>query len=223
MQKNYNMRAVILLLLCLVSIASVSQVDQKNQEEFLPIILEDKEAFMSTQTGEYVYRSHADTDSEQLKTTPSGVVYTDIFTHNVKKKETLFSIAKKYSISVDEIKNWNKLSKANLKIGQKLKIIQKSIVKSSSPVVSYSGEERIVARLQPNQNPWELNSPPPGTQPANSANSKVTQGIKQTHTVKSGETLFSIAKQYNKSVEELKSLNNLTLNNLTIGQKLKVQ
>ena len=42
------------------------------------------------------------------------------------------------------------------------------------------------------------------------------------YTVKSGDTLYSIAKKYNLSVDELKTLNNLTNNLLSIGQQLTI-
>jgi hypothetical protein len=42
------------------------------------------------------------------------------------------------------------------------------------------------------------------------------------HTVLKGETLFSIAKKNNKTVEEIKILNNLNNENIFIGQKLKI-
>ena len=45
---------------------------------------------------------------------------------------------------------------------------------------------------------------------------------KNTYTVKSGDSLYQIAKKYNTTVDEIKSLNNLTTNNLSIGQNLKV-
>ena len=44
----------------------------------------------------------------------------------------------------------------------------------------------------------------------------------QTHRVQRGESLYSIAKQYNMTVNELKQLNDLNSNNLQAGQKLKV-
>lgn len=42
------------------------------------------------------------------------------------------------------------------------------------------------------------------------------------YTVSSGDTLYGIAKEYGLSVDELKNMNNLTNNNLSIGQKLLV-
>ena len=43
-----------------------------------------------------------------------------------------------------------------------------------------------------------------------------------TYTVKSGDTLYGIAKKYNTTVDELKRINNLTSNILQIGQILKI-
>ena len=42
------------------------------------------------------------------------------------------------------------------------------------------------------------------------------------YVVKSGDTLYSIAKKYNTTVDEIKKLNNLTSNTLTINQQLKI-
>ena len=52
-------------------------------------------------------------ESSKLKTGSSN-------THAVLPKENLFSISKKYGVTVDQIKNWNNLTSDNLQIGQKL-------------------------------------------------------------------------------------------------------
>jgi LysM repeat protein len=42
--------------------------------------------------------------------------------HTVQAKETVYSIAKKYNITADDLISWNQLQDHDLKIGQSLKI-----------------------------------------------------------------------------------------------------
>ena len=42
------------------------------------------------------------------------------------------------------------------------------------------------------------------------------------YTVKSGDSLWNIARKYNTTVDAIKSLNNLTSDNLSIGQTLRI-
>ena len=42
--------------------------------------------------------------------------------HTVAPKETVYSIAKKYNVSADDVISWNQLQDYDLKIGQALKI-----------------------------------------------------------------------------------------------------
>lgn len=51
----------------------------------------------------------------------------------------------------------------------------------------------------------------------------VVQTNKDYHTVAPGETLFSISRLYNLSVEDLKSINNLSVNALSVGQQLRIK
>ncbi|OQP47237.1 hypothetical protein A4H97_06950 [Niastella yeongjuensis] len=54
--------------------------------------------------------------------TPANSSATAGTIHIVSEKETLFSIAKKYSITVEQLKEWNKLAGNELKVGQELVI-----------------------------------------------------------------------------------------------------
>lgn len=55
------------------------------------------------------------------------------------------------------------------------------------------------------------------------ANTSTTKIEKKYHTVSKGQTLSSIARKYNTSVSEIKSLNNLSSDNIMLGQKLIVE
>lgn len=112
--------------------------------------------------------------------------------HKVAAKETLYSISRQYGVSVDDIKRWNNLQGNNLAIGQEL-IIKK---KTESTAI-------------------------PATTPVKTASQEVISR-KGVHTVAEKETLFSIARQYGVSVDDLKEWNNLSGNELKIGQVLYV-
>ena len=92
-------------------------------------------------------------------------------TYVVKSGDSLYSIARKYNTTVNDLMKYNNLTNNLLSIGQILKIPT-----SESAITSY--------------------------------------------TVKSGDTLYSIAKKFNKTVNEIKNKNNLTNNTLSIGQTL---
>ncbi|RZV60012.1 MAG: LysM peptidoglycan-binding domain-containing protein [Flavobacteriaceae bacterium] len=226
----------------LILLFSLFMFSQETEEEFTPIVLGDKEAFLSSKTGEYVYRSHEDTDPTMLQTTDKGVVYKEVKVHKVKAGESLYKISKKMGVSITELKSMNKLSSNNLKIGQELKMVKTHSVASSSPVVSQA-EGKIIARLAPGQTPNGMTPPdlPPDSMPGSTINLVVDDADNSTdqstnteiegtvkdepqkiHVVKGGESLFSIAKKYRMSIKDLKELNNLALNNISVGQKLKI-
>ncbi|NNK26913.1 MAG: hypothetical protein HKP06_01610, partial [Flavobacteriaceae bacterium] len=74
----------------LILLFSLFMFSQETEEEFTPIVLGDKEAFLSSKTGEYVYRSHEDTDPTMLQTTDKGVVYKEVKVHKVEAGESLY-------------------------------------------------------------------------------------------------------------------------------------
>ena len=155
-------------------------------------------------------------------TEPDSVV-TD--TYKVVKGDTLYSIANKLDTSVDEIKKINNLSSNILSIGQVLKIPTKVVdlgdteiyqVKSGDTLYSIANRYGIsLSELKAINNLdndllsiGQLLNVPSGLSLVN------------TYTVSSGDTLYSIAKKFNTSVSEIKEVNNLDSNLLSIGQKL---
>lgn len=175
------MKITVFIVSLFVTFISFSQ-----EEEFLPINIEGKEAYMSTKTGEYTFLKHDKTDPTQLQTTDKGVIYKDISTHTVVKGQTLSGIAKKRGVRLSTINKYNKVSSTNLKIGQKIKIVKERLIKSSSPVVGTSGEERIIARLLPGQSPGEFTPPPPAGGPVQ-VNNQVIE-VKKTQEKPSAKT-----------------------------------
>lgn len=97
--------------------------------------------------------------------------------HQVEKKETLFSISRRYNVDVKVILESNPGADSGIDAGQLLKV--------------------------PYKKP------------------DVTEGLY--HVVEDRQTLFSISKQYGVSVEEIKTLNNLSSNELKSGSKLLIK
>ena len=139
-----------------------------------------------------------ETVSQQKKPEPSPDTNISKTEHIVQKGETLFSISNLYNITVDELKKLNNILTGKIRIGQKLKLNKPE----QKPVVEVAQNESTVSK------------PEILTQ---------EEQLKPTvHEVKSGETLFGIAKLYNISVSNLKKLNKLTSGKIKSGQKLKL-
>jgi LysM repeat protein len=77
---------------------------------------EDGEVFSGTKL---FLKPVAQSDKKINSAHSSGTVF-----HNVKAKEGLFAIAQKYSVSVAQLRDWNKLSSDYLQIGQQLIVSQ---------------------------------------------------------------------------------------------------
>ena len=144
----------------------------------------------------------------------------------VKSGDTLYSIANTLGVTVAELKSTNNLNDNNLSIGQQLKIPGLNISDNTYTVVSGDSLYSIAKKFGTNVSELkDLNN-------LNSNNLSIGQvlllpGVSgetiNSYTVKSGDTLYSIANKYNVSVNLLKELNNLSNNTLSIGQTLKIK
>lgn len=147
----------------------------------------------------------------------------------VKKGDSLYSIARRNNMTVDELKSLNNLTSNILSIGQKLIISNGSnvsnnvyVVKKGDTLWSIANNFNVSVNDLKNANNKSNNSLSIGEQliiPGKSTGENVSTII---YTVKSGDNLYSIARRYNVTVNEIKSLNNLSSNLLSIGQKLSI-
>ncbi len=149
----------------------------------------------------------------------------------VKSGDTLWSIAKKYGVSVDELKEKNGLTSNSLSLNQILIIPTTSETdeENSGYYTVVAGDNLYTIARRYGLTVSELKSLNNLTSDILSIGQKlqVKEGTPSTNTtfyiVKAGDNLYSIARQYGLTVGELKSLNNLTSDLLSIGQQLIVK
>jgi membrane-bound lytic murein transglycosylase D len=115
--------------------------------------------------------------------------------HTVRKGETLGGIASRYKTSVAKLKSWNNLSSNNIRAGQKLRVGGGAAAGRSGSKGSRSTSKAVPASV--------------AARPS-------------AHTVRSGETLTSIAKRYGVTVQAIKHANDMSSSRLRAGQKIRI-
>lgn len=113
--------------------------------------------------------------------------------HFVDIGETLYSISKKYAVSVDDLKVWNNLSSNELNVGQQLKVNLTAIDERTPLLVL---KESTEASILDTSNKY--------------------------HIVEEQQTLFGISQKYDVSIKQLQIWNELNSTNISIGQPLIV-
>ncbi len=144
-------------------------------------------------------------------------ISTDSNTYTVVAGDTLYSIAKKFSTSVDNLKLINNLNSDILSIGQVLKL---SDIKKTYVVIAGDTLYSIAKKFNTTVDNLKL---------INNLSSNILSigqvlviSDNNTYVVVAGDTLYSIAKKFNTTVDQLIKTNNLSSTVLKIGQKLDV-
>jgi membrane-bound lytic murein transglycosylase D len=143
-----------------------------------------------------------------------------IETHVVQEGESLWSISQKYGIRLAALKSKNRIRKeADLRPGMVLNLRETRKRGEEIPVLLPTTTPTIAEPA--------LAQPPAATSSVEQASpipqAPTSHSTDSFHTVRSGETLFSISKKYGLTVPQLKELNSIGEQNLiTIGQKLRI-
>lgn len=144
----------------------------------------------------------------------------------VKKGDSLWSIARANGLTVNELKALNNLSSNVLSLGQRL-IVGKG---SSNDYVVSAGDTLWAIARKFNVSVDDIKS----LNNLSSNNLSIGMTLKippysnkqneetNVYVVKSGDSLWSIARMFNSTVDKIKSLNGLKSNVLSIGQRLVV-
>lgn len=167
--------------------------------------------------------------------------------YTVKSGDNLYSIAKNYNTSVDDIKTLNNLTSNLLSIGQKLRIPVNSTSISPENVETYvvqSGDTLYKIANYYNMSVKELMDLNNLTSNVLSIGQvlkvktrnedQIPSGVAcygegyvtpryETYTVKRGDSLYTIARRFKTTVDDLIKLNVLNNTNLSIGQILKIR
>ena len=149
----------------------------------------------------------------------------------VQKGDTLFSIAQKNNVSIEDIIEINQLKSNILSIGQEL------YIPKEDPKENINTNEYDIYTVQKGDSLWlisqKFNTTVPNIIDINNLTDLTIQinqkllvpkqeKIENTYIVKPGDTLWSISKKYNIPVDKLKEKNTLSSNLLSIGQELEI-
>lgn len=165
-----------------------------------------------------------------------GVPYDEVDENTiyvVKKGDSLYSIAKKFNVSIDALKSANNLQNNLIRINQKLVIPGFTdnnlsnityVVQKGDTLYSISNKYNTTVDELKKYNNLSNNILSIGQSlniPSDTKDNNIKPSNK-TYTVQRGDTLYSIARKYDTTVNDLRKLNNLTDNILEIDKILLI-
>ncbi len=150
-------------------------------------------------------------------------------TYVVQKGDTLWNIAKKLGVSVNDLKEENKLTNNLLKIGQILFIPgfeqdeEQYVVKKGDTLYSIAKKYNINVSDIKRINALSSDVISEGQILLLKEKDKEDSSLPDnSYIVQKGDSLYGIARKFNVSINDLIDVNNLTSNVISIGQMLKI-
>ena len=124
----------------------------------------------------------------------------ECYEHTVKKKQTAYGISRMYKVDINKLFEINPSAEQGLNIGSKIYLPTGNEIKKVEDKVSSTAQ----------------------TQTAESIQEEGASSTEIIHTVKEGETLWSIARKYGVKAPDVLDANLEKGNNLSIGDKIKI-
>jgi membrane-bound lytic murein transglycosylase D len=152
-------------------------------------------------------------------------------THVVRSGESISAVARKYGVTVNEIKKWNKLKSAKLKRGQRLKVSPPYTAQVEQSVSSSGGnteikpaeESKTNTQASEEKSEQASESATPTETSKTTTKEKKTPGV-STYKVRPGDTLWKVAVSHGMTLAEIRKLNGFTSKTvLRTGMKIKVK
>lgn len=222
---------------------SISEIKEWNNLRGNKILLGTRLKIFSDRTSNYLVSN--DNVKSQKKST--------LFKYKIKSGDTIGELAQKFGVTATQIRKWNGLASNKLMAGKTLKIYSGDNLSSLGDVttktpatVNYykvkSGDTigkiarlyRVYSASIINWNDIRNNKIFAGQKlkiysdySTNDLQTKTNRNTSKSsakvHTVRKGETLFSIATNYSLSVDKLKSINRISDNKIVVGQKIRLE
>lgn len=222
---------------------SVSEIKDWNNLQSNKILLGSRLKIYSSKTSNYLV------SNEDVKTQKKS----SLFKYKIKSGDTIGEIAQKFGVTSTQIRRWNGLSSNQLLAGKTLKIysgdntsslgdittktpatVNYYKVKSGDTIGKIAGLYKVspssiikwnnitdnkilVGQKLKIYSDYSVNDLQTKTSRNSSKNSS------KLHTVRKGETLYSIATNYSLSVDKLKSINRISDNKIVVGQKIRLE
>jgi len=141
--------------------------------------------------------------------------------HLVKKGDDMYSISQKYGIKLKHLYKRNRMrGGTEPAIGERINLRKKARHAPELRPKESTRPAPITKPKRPTTRPSETTKPRPTSPRPKPIDTDAGTKI---HIVKTGDTLYNIARKYNMTVNALKQLNELTNDVIKIGQRLKVK